>query len=476
MDVIHLSAECYPVAKVGGLGDVVGALPKYLSRAGVNSAVVLPYYDRKFIQENEFNEVFRSSASAGGAIFEYKVLKETTGKLGFELYLIYIQGLLDRKEIYGYPDEIKQFISYQVAFLDWIKHSNRQPDILHCHDHHAGLIPFLISHSGLYEELAMIPTVCTIHNGQYQGWLAWDKVGYLPPVDLSKAGLLDWNNCINSLAASVKCCWAFTTVSPSYLRELSKNSNGLERLFEMEKAKGVGIINGIDTEVWNPELDPMIFDNYSIETCHKGKEENKQQLCEQFSLDAKKPLVAFIGRLVGEKGADLLSEVIHSALINYPEKVNFIVLGSGDTQIEKELERLSLKHTKQCGLYIGYDEELSHRIYAGADFIIMPSRVEPCGLNQLYAMRYGTMPIVHRTGGLSDTVADLKHHDGYGITFETLEPDEIVKAIDRSLNVYEDKRMMSAYRRRMMLLDFSWDKSAAEYIDLYKRLIKLHAV
>jgi starch synthase len=476
MDVIHLSAECYPVAKVGGLGDVLGALPKYLSLAGVNSAVVLPYYDRKFVQENKFDEVFRATASAAGTTFDYKVLKETTGKLGFDLYLIYIQGLLDRNEVYGYPDEIKQFISYQVAFLDWIKHSNRRPDILHCHDHHSGLVPFLISHSGLYEELGMIPTVCTIHNGQYQGWLGWDKVGYLPPVDLSKAGLLDWNNCINSLAASVKCCWAFTTVSPSYLEELSKNSNGLELLFEMEKKKGLGIVNGIDTEVWNPERDPMIFHNYTIDTCDNGKEENKRLLCQQFGLDASKPLVAFIGRLVGEKGADLLSEVLLSSLIKYPEKVNFMILGSGEPLIEKELERLSLKHKKQCGLFIGYDEELSHRIYAAADFIIMPSRVEPCGLNQLYAVRYGTMPVVHRTGGLSDTVVDIEHIDGYGITFNTLEPDEILKAVERSLNTYTDKQMMSSYRKRMMSLDFSWDKSAAEYIGLYKRLIKLNAV
>ncbi len=476
MDVIHLSAECYPVAKVGGLGDVVGALPKYLRLAGINASVVLPYYDRKFVQENEFDEEFRSSATAAGKTFEYKVLKETTGKLGFDLYLIYIPGLLDRKEVYGYPDEIKQFISYQVSFLDWINQSDRKPDIIHCHDHHSGLVPFLISHSGLYRELTQIPTVCTIHNGQYQGWLGWDKVAYLPPVDLSKAGLLDWNNCINSLAAAVKCCWAFTTVSPTYLKELSINSNGLEKLFEMEKKKGMGIINGIDTEVWNPEQDPMIFQNYTIETCDKGKKENKKQLCEQFGLSGSKPLVAFIGRLVGEKGAELLPEAINSCLTKHKGKVNFIILGSGEPMIEKELEGVALKHKKHCGLYIGYDEELSHQIYASADFIIMPSKVEPCGLNQLYAVRYGTMPVVHRTGGLSDTVIDLSHHDGYGITFDKLEPEEMVKAMERAMNTYADSKQMSTYRKKMMSLDFSWDRSAKEYIDLYKRLIKLHAV
>ncbi len=476
MDVVHLSAECYPVAKVGGLGDVVGALPKYLRLAGVNATVVLPYYDRKFVQENEFDEVFKSSATAAGKTFEYRVLKEKTGKLGFDLYLIYIHGLLDRKEIYCYPDEIKQFISYQISFLDWINQSKKKPDIIHCHDHHTGLIPFLISNSDLYRDLAMIPTVCTIHNGQYQGWLGWDKVAYLPSIDLSKAGLLDWNNCINSLAASVKCCWKFTTVSPTYLKELSINSNGLEKLFEMEKEKGTGIINGIDTEVWNPESDPMIFQTYTIETVDKGKKENKKELCKQFGLSATKPLVVFIGRLVGEKGAELLPAAINTCLTTYKGRLNFIVLGSGEPEIEKELEDLASKHKKHYGVYIGYDEELSHRIYAGADFLMMPSRVEPCGLNQLYAVRYGTMPVVHRTGGLNDTVIDLSDPEGYGITFDELEADEVVKAVGRALDIYDDNKQMSLLRKKMMSLDFSWDKSAKEYIDLYKRLIKPHAV
>ena len=470
MDVIHLSAECYPVAKVGGLGDVVGALPKYLNQAGINASVVLPYYDRKFVQENRFDEVFKSSATAAGKTFNYSVLKEKTKKLGFDLYLIYINGLLDRKEIYSYPDEIKQFISYQVSVVDWISKSKKKPDIIHCHDHHSGLVPFLVSHSTLYKDLAMIPTICTIHNGQYQGWLGWDKVAYLPAIDLNKAGLLDWNNCINSLAASVKCCWKFTTVSPNYLKELSINSNGLEKLFQSEESKGIGIINGIDTQVWDPESDPMIFQNYGIETSDNGKKENKKNLCKEFGLSVAKPLVVFIGRLVGEKGAEMLPLAIDSCLKNYKGKVNFIVLGSGEPEIEVELGALKIKYSKQCGIYIGYDEELSHRIYAGADFLMMPSRVEPCGLNQLYAVRYGTMPVVHNTGGLSDTVVDVDDPSGYGITFDTLEVQELVNAVGRALDIYQNKSRMSALRKKMMSLDFSWDRSAKEYIDLYKSL------
>lgn len=471
MNVMHLSAECYPVAKVGGLGDVLGALPKYLCEAGLNASVILPYYDRKFVQENKFNLIFKSKIKSGAKSYEYQILKENSRVLGFDLYLIYIPGLLDRKEIYCYPDEIEQFIAFQLSFLDWISQSDNKPDIIHCHDHHTGLIPFLVSHAPVYKSLSSIPTVCTIHNGQYQGWLGWDKISLLPPFDLNKAGLLDWGNCINSLAASVKCCWKFTTVSPSYLKELSINSNGLEVLFQMEKTKGLGIINGIDTLVWNPENDPMLFETYSLDTVSKGKKENKKQLCKEFGLTSTKPLVAFIGRLVGEKGADLLPKAISKCLDIYKGKVNFIILGSGDTNVEKELKKLTEKYKKQYGAYIGYDEMLSHRIYAGADFLIMPSRVEPCGLNQLYAVRYGTIPIVHSTGGLKDTVIDLNQTDGYGLCFEDLSIDGVCEVVGRALEIFEDSERMKQIRIKMMSLDFSWDRSAIEYIDLYKSLI-----
>lgn len=471
MNVMHLSAECYPVAKVGGLGDVVGALPKYLCEAGLNASVVLPYYDRKFVQENKFDLVFKSTIVSGTKSYEYHILQESNSVLGFDLYLIYIPGLLDRKEIYSYPDEIEQFIGFQLSLLDWISHSDNKPDIIHCHDHHTGLIPFLVSHAPVYKSLSSIPTVCTIHNGQYQGWFGWDKISLLPPFDLSKAGLLDWGNCINSLAASVKCCWKFTTVSPSYLKELSINSNGLEKLFQMEEAKGSGIINGIDTHVWNPASDPMLFETYSLDTVFKGKKENKKQLCQEFGLTSTKPLVAFIGRLVGEKGADLLPEAIDKCLNTYKGKVNFLILGSGDKNLEKELKKLAEKFKKKYGVYIGYHETLSHRIYAGADFLIMPSRVEPCGLNQLYAIRYGTIPLVHSTGGLKDTVIDLNKTDGYGLCFEDLSIDGIGEVIGRALDVFEDAERMMQIRIKMMSLDFSWDRSAIEYIDLYKSLI-----
>ncbi|WP_207429245.1 glycogen synthase [Pedobacter sp. SYSU D00535] len=472
MNVIHLSAECYPVAKVGGLGDVVSALPKYQQSAGVNAIVVLPYYDRKFVQENEFEVIFRSEVSMGDWSSRFEVLKEKTDKLGFPLHLIRIPGLLDRPEIYSYPDETEQFVAFQLAFLEWLTKFEVRPDIIHCHDHHTGLVPFLLNYSYRYNHLSDIPTVLTIHNAQYQGWISWDKFNYLPDVDPSKTGLLEWNNCINPLATAVKCCWRYTTVSPSYLKELSYNSNGLEALFEMEKAKGVGIINGIDTDVWNPATDAMIPATYDTDSAGKGKTANKKAICKEFGLTATKPLIAFIGRLVGEKGADLLPQALTTALsaLKLKGKANILILGSGEPAIEDALSGLRTSFPKSYNVFIGYNEALSHQIYAGADFLLMPSRVEPCGLNQLYSLRYGTIPIVRSTGGLIDTVIDISEPDGYGICFQEATADEISHAILRAVELYQNSEQVSLLRSRMMSLNYSWHQSANQYIELYNSL------
>ncbi|HEX8378292.1 MAG TPA: glycogen/starch synthase, partial [Pedobacter sp.] len=383
MNVIHLSAECYPVAKAGGLGDVVGALPKYQQAAGLSAIVVLPYYDRKFVVENSFEVIFESSITMGTFTGSFQVLREITDKLGFPLHLIKIPGLLDRQEIYCYPDETEQFVAFQLAFMEWLLQFDVLPDVIHSHDHHAGLIPFLLYHSPRYTSLSKIATVLTIHNAQYQGWIGWEKLNLLTDIDVWEGKLLEWGDCINSLASAVKCCWKYTTVSPSYLKELEVNSNGLEELFIAEREKGVGIINGIDTDIWNPETDSMISENYNAKTVTAGKLANKKLVCREFFLDHTKPLVAFIGRLVGEKGADLLPEAITQILTRYKGKVNILVLGSGEKEIEEDLAQLTSTFKDDYNVFIGYHEALSHRIYAGADFLIMPSRVEPCGLNQL---------------------------------------------------------------------------------------------
>jgi starch synthase len=470
MRIYHLAAECYPVAKVGGLADVVGALPKYQCKAGLNAAVVIPFYDRKFTRENTFDTVFQSATLMGTRRLYFEVLKESTNKLGFELYLIKIPGLLDREEVYMYPDEREQFIAFQIAFLDWISYSQQSPDIIHCHDHHVGLVPFLMYYSKLYTRLANTPTVFTIHNGQYHGVLGWDKLHYLPEIDRTKTGLLDWAGSINPLAAAVKCCWHYTTVSPSYLEELSISSNGLEYLFYLERSKGSGIINGIDTEVWNPKTDAMIAAKYSATTLTAGKQKNKAELCARFNLSIEKPLISFIGRLVLEKGADLIADAIKRSLAEHPGELNFLILGAGEHWIENQLAELRDLYPGQCNVFIGYDEALAHMVYAGSDFLLMPSRVEPCGLNQLYSLRYGTVPMVRSTGGLKDTVIDFGDEGGYGIRFNNTSVDDMCEAISRAVVLYANAPHLSLIRKRMMALDFSWDRSAAEYIQLYESL------
>jgi starch synthase len=470
MKVFHLAAECYPVAKVGGLADVVGALPKYQNEAGLQAAVVLPFYNRKFVQENEFDVVFEASNLLGKQRYEFQIWKERTNKLGFELFLIYIPGLLDRQEVYSYPDEREQFIAFQLAFLDWITWSQQKPDIIHCHDHHVGLIPFLLQHSALYKRLSKTATVFTIHNGQYHGAFGYEKFDYLPEVDMNYAGLLDWAGGINPLACAIKCVAKYTTVSPSYLEELSNNSNGLEYLFYLESAKGQGIVNGIDTEVWNPYTDSMIAGPIDALSPAKGKLANKKELCERFGLSPEKPLIAFIGRLVTEKGADLLPEAFTQSLNDHAGEVNILMLGAGDKETEAALTQLNDEFPDNYKTYIGYNEELAHLIYAGADFLLMPSRVEPCGLNQLYALRYGTVPIVRRTGGLIDTVIDFGDEGGYGICFNQSNVNDIVYSISRAIELYKNTEHLQLLRKRMMALDFSWTQSAKQYNLLYESL------
>ncbi len=467
-----MAAECYPVAKAGGLGDVVGALPKYQAEAGHVVKVVLPMYRTRFLYENQWDLVHEGGQHIGPHDFHYSVIKEKTNKLGFDLYLVDINGLLDREKIYGYDDDTERFLSFQVAVCDWLSKWQHRPDVIHCHDHHTGLIPFMVKYCFEFrQQLAEIPTVFTVHNAQYQGWIGWDKYYYLPAFDSWKWGLLDWNHTINPLAAAVKCAWKVTTVSHSYLDELKGAANGLENLFQYEQGKSLGILNGIDTEIWNPQTDNLIAKNYGMDLVEKGKRKNKKELAGQFGLDPDKPLVSFIGRLVGEKAADLLPDAISQSIYQHHGKVNFLVLGSGDPQLENQLDRMKQQFHGYFNAFIGYSEPLSHQIYAGSDFLLMPSRVEPCGLNQLYALRYGTVPMVRNVGGLHDTVTDMGDWQGFGIRFDQASVHDITYSVGRAIDLYHNKPDLYQWMRgHMMTIDHSWDKAAEEYLRLYSSL------
>jgi len=467
MEIIHLSAECYPVAKVGGLGDVVGALPKYQNKLGHFAKVVMPAYDTKFMRENEFEVVYDGWGKMGFLNFPVRIFREKTNSLGFDLYLVHIAGLLDRPKVYGYDDDVERFLAFQIGVLDWINQWEHQPDVIHCHDHHTGLTPFMTANCLQYRRLSHIPTVLTIHNAQYQGQFGWDKLNYIPEFDTWKTGQLGWAGAINPLAAAIKCAWRITTVSPSYLDEISYKANGLESLLAAERHKSRGILNGIDNEVWDPAQDEMLSKLFNGKTVESGKKANKAALCAVFNLDPEKPLFTFIGRLVGEKGADLLPAIFNNALSYSQGGINILVLGSGEKEVENGLEDLKQYFVGNYNTYIGYNEQLSHQIYAGADFLLMPSRVEPCGLNQMYAMRYGTVPIVRRIGGLKDTVTDIGD-GGFGICHNQTSVGDVGHAIGRAYELYQDTKKMKEIKKLIMTLDHSWDRAAQQYIDLYQ--------
>lgn len=470
MQILHVSAECYPVAKAGGLGDVVGALPKYQTQSGHLAKVVMPMYKTKFLQENQWEVVHKAQSNLGSWNFEFTVIREASGKLGFELYLVDIFGLLDREKVYGYEDDTDRFLGFQVATLDWVNSWETRPDVIHVHDYHTGMIPFMLKYCYRYGKIKSIPTVLTIHNAQYQGWMDWSKSILLPEWDSWKGGLLEWENTINPLACAVRCADKVTTVSPSYMEELRYMSNGLEKLFEYEKGKCSGILNGIDNQVWNPATDTYIQHHFTAGSAGIGKEKNKIELCETFQLDPQKPLIVFIGRLVGEKGAELLPAVIADSFNFVGRKMNFLVLGSGFPEVEKALDALKEISQGDYAVYLGYNEALSHKMYAGADFLLMPSRVEPCGLNQLYALRYGTVPMVRRIGGLKDTVVDYGDEGGYGICYNHTAVGDITHGVFRAVELYADEKKLQEVRGRMMQLDFSWQASVNQYLDLYKSL------
>lgn len=472
MEILHIGAECYPVAKVGGLADVIGALPKYQSSSELKVRVIIPCYQTAFRIENDFECVHLAKLKLGNFNFPYRIQKERSDKLGFELYLVEIPELFDRPNVYNYRDDTERFVSFQIAALDWIAEQSLVPDIVHCHDHHTGLIPFMMKYCYKYERLKNISTLITIHNGLYQGIFSFNKLYYLPEFDLINIKELESNNSINSLAAAIKCVDEITTVSPSYLNEINYSDNGLEVLFQKYRYKSKGILNGIDTDIWNPKNDLMLEFNYSITDFTEGKQKNKELLCATFGMDSSKPLFSFIGRLYNEKGADLLPKMVKSVLATFNEEINILILGYGDIEIENQLKQLFELNKGNFQVHIGYNEELAHQTYAGSDFILIPSRIEPCGLNQMYAIRYGTIPIVRRTGGLKDTIIDFEENEsGNGICHDQASVDDICNAMQRACNLYQDKHRIEQIRIKGMNTDHSWEHASQEYIELYNLII-----
>ena len=489
IQVLHISAECYPAAKTGGLGDVVGSLPKYMTQAGVLSAAVIPKYSLKWIHGREWVSVYHGAIRSDWRTIHFSVQQEKSNALGFPLFVVDIPGLYDRPGIYndpdgnGYGDEVERYLVFQQAVLQWVISfpESERPRVLHCHDHHTGLIPFMAKYSPDFRPLANTPTVFTIHNGQYQGAFSWKNHHLLPYYDAWARGYLDWNGAVNPMASAIKCAWAITTVSESYLFELHESSLGLEPLFRQEWHKQWGIINGIDAQVWDPATDAAI--QHRLDADSRGtaqeisaiqafKQKNKKVLCEWFGLPEHQPMVSFIGRMVSEKGSDLLPDA-YKTYLHAGGSGTFLVLGTGESWTQNEFRSMSHQYMGRVNAVIDYNEALAHQIYAGSDFLIMPSRVEPCGLNQMYAMRYGTIPIVRSIGGLKDTVPDIAepNNTGRGIRFDQPTLSDIGHAIHRGAAMWHNEPgIVAALRQRIMSIDFSWENTVDRYFKVYWRI------
>jgi len=477
--VVLAAAEVAPLARTGGLGEVIGALARALAQQGVEVAVVMPGH-RCALQAAPFIEHtgWKVSVPVSSRQEEGEVLRTEIAR-AVPVYLIAASRYYDRPELYGeggvpYSDNAERFVFFSRAVLALTAFLGT-PHVLHAHDWHAALVPaFLRADAARYPAAQTARTVLTIHNLAYQGDF-WAEDWHLLNLDrrwFTFSALEAWGR-INFLKGGISFADAITTVSPSYAREVQtpQYGCGLDGALRYRSRDLVGILNGIDTEVWDPARDPFLPAHYDA-VARAGKALCKRALEKELGLreSAEGPLAGVISRLVEQKGTDLIIEEI-------PELVamglRLAILGRGEARFEEALRHRAAEFPGHVSVRIAFDEALAHRIEAGADMFFMPSRFEPCGLNQMYSLRYGTLPVVHRTGGLADTVidADSDPAHGTGFTFEPCTRAAFLDAVRRACRCFSDRSRWESIVGRAMQQDFSWQRSAAEYRRLYESLL-----
>lgn len=475
MKVLFVASESVPFIKTGGLGDVIGSLPKSLKQKKVNVRVVIPLYKsilEKYGEELKYVTditVDLSWRKLYCGVFELE-------HEGVQFYFIDNQQYFNRDSAYGYDDDVERFAFFSKAALEILPEIGFKPDVIHAHDWHTGLTPLFLraffQEDKFYKD---IQTVFTIHNLHYQGVFGKDKLGDVLGLDESyfNSESLEYHGDINCMKAGIVYSDKLTTVSKTYSEEIKYPyfGEGLDGILKKREGDLKGIINGIDYDLYNPEKDPNIPKNYSLKTISE-KAINKQKLQLELGLEENPdiPVIGVVSRLVDAKGIDLILHVMEELL--HTTDIQIVLLGSGEKRYEDSLRYMEHKYRGRVVSYIGFRVDLSHRIYAGADMFLMPSRFEPCGLSQLIALRYGTVPIVRETGGLNDTVFSYsyKNKSGNGFTFENFNAHDMMDTIRTSIELYKDKKIWKNIVKNAMKSDYSWDKSAKEYIELYKKL------
>lgn len=470
MKVLFAASEAYPFAMSGGLADVAGALPKALRKRFVGCRVVMPLYEEKLTEEQRSSLKFITHITVPVAwrrqycgIFEAHVD-------GVIYYLLDNQYYFKRSELYGHYDDAERYAFFSRAVLEILPYIDFVPDVIHCNDWQTAMIPVYkdqFYHDGIY---ANIKTVFTIHNIQYQGKYGYELIQDVLGLPEEARHLVDYDGCVNLMKGGIECANRVTTVSRTYAGEILTPwfSHGLDEILKQRQGKLLGIVNGIDTEVYDPETDPLIFAPFSCEQ-PEGKAINKQKLQERLGLPQRPevPVIGIVSRLVGHKGLDLVKCVFEELL---KADVQFAILGSGEWEFETFFHAMSEQYPDKVGLKLGFIPELAHKIYAGADIFLMPSKSEPCGLAQMVALRYGTIPIVRETGGLKDTIQDSGDNEGNGFTFATYNAHDMQQAVWRAIGGYQDQAGWKQLVLRAMNCDNSWKRSAGEYLKIYKEL------
>ncbi|HPF19066.1 MAG TPA: glycogen/starch synthase [Bacillota bacterium] len=472
LHILYIASECAPYAKSGGLGDVLGALPKYVAREGIRTSVIVPLY-------RQIDETSRKKMT----FLRAKVIPLSWRKQYAGLYRLYVNDVtyyfvdnryyFDRDALYGAYDDGERFAFFAKAVLDLLPMLDSFPDVLHCNDWQTAMVPVYlkVTHQRL-ADYRSLRTVFTIHNIEYQGKFNHGMLHDVLGLSEMHRNLMDLDGNLNYMKGAVVCCDALTTVSPTYAQEIRHPffGLGLDPVIREHASKLQGILNGIDIEGYDPGTDPYLTANYGPETAAL-KQSNKKKLSEDLGLEFSdsRPLIGMVTRLVHHKGPDLVMSVLDDMM---KLDLNVVMLGTGDENYEFRFRQAASRHPGRFAYVAAFSDSLASRIYASADFFLMPSISEPCGLSQMIALRYGTIPIVRRTGGLRDTVHPFSPDTGQGngITFETINAHDMLDAIQRALSYYNDLSLRKQMTVNAFASDHGWDRSAKEYIALYRQI------
>jgi starch synthase len=471
--ILFISSEGLPYSKTGGLADVVEALPRALQASGHEVAVLLPRY-----HGNKITSTLVSSVSTQlGDKMRFPAIGEGTPVMGVRYFFVDDPAFFDRAHLYGdkagdYPDNAERFAEFSRVAIEFTKRV-WLPDVIHCHDWQSAMVPLLLRTQHANDPVVRsLPVVLTIHNLGYQGLFpqtAMKNIGL--PDTLFTMDALEFYGKVNFLKGGLIFADYLTTVSRRYAKEIQTPEYGwgLEGVIRNRADRLVGILNGVDYGVWSPEADTLIAQKYSINSL-EGKKACKKDLLASFRLPQENldiPLIGIVSRFVDQKGFDLIAQVAEELM---DENLALVALCTGQPEYEKLFKGLAEKYSARVGVKIGYDNTLAHKIEAGADMFLMPSRYEPCGLNQIYSLRYGTVPVVRATGGLDDTIQSFasKTHQGTGFKFEEYDGAALLGCIRAALKVYRDPKVWHAIQANGMAKDFSWKASAAAYVTLYE--------